>query len=238
MSVSLLSVLGLGFALGMLHCLEADHLAAIATVLAGPRRRLRGARVGLVWGLGHAATVMAVGAAVVATGSALRQGWATGFEFAVGLVLVGLGGWRIVQSLQGAHLHEHRHPEAPAGSHRHIHLHRPGGSRHGGAGAPVHRHSHLPFWIGLLHGLAGSAGAMIAVPPLVLGEPLAVLGFLALFGLGTTVAMALMAHAMARGLTRLAEGRGRWLRLAAGLAGALSVVIGAAWSWRAAAAWA
>ena len=62
---SYLTVLGLGFVLGLRHALDSDHLAAVSTVLAErPSWRASGL-VGLSWGLGHTAMLLLVGAIVL-----------------------------------------------------------------------------------------------------------------------------------------------------------------------------
>jgi high-affinity nickel permease len=65
---NLLTFLTVGFVLGLRHALDADHLAAVSTVLAErPSVRASGL-VGLWWGVGHTLTLMLVGAAVLVSG--------------------------------------------------------------------------------------------------------------------------------------------------------------------------
>jgi high-affinity nickel permease len=62
------AVLGFGFLLGIRHALDADHLAAVSTVLAQrPSLRASGA-VGLWWGVGHTLTLLIVGSVVLVLG--------------------------------------------------------------------------------------------------------------------------------------------------------------------------
>ena len=51
MQNSILLTLGLGFALGLKHAVEADHLAAVSTIVGERRSILGAARVGAIWGL-------------------------------------------------------------------------------------------------------------------------------------------------------------------------------------------
>ena len=53
----------LGFLIGMVHALEADHLAAVSTLSNGGKNKLllRGA----VWGLGHTATLLVMSIGVI-----------------------------------------------------------------------------------------------------------------------------------------------------------------------------
>ena len=48
----MLTLLGLGFALGMRHALEADHVAAVASLALKSRSMSQTLRQGLAWGLG------------------------------------------------------------------------------------------------------------------------------------------------------------------------------------------
>jgi len=58
MSPNVFAVAGIGLLLGLRHAFEPDHLAAVSTLATRPSPRLwSAARLGLVWGLGHTATV-------------------------------------------------------------------------------------------------------------------------------------------------------------------------------------
>src|SRR2546430_15688091 len=65
MAPNLLAISGIGLLLGFRHAFEPDHLAAVSTLATRPGSRLwSAARLGLVWGVGHTATV-GVGVAVI-----------------------------------------------------------------------------------------------------------------------------------------------------------------------------
>ena len=55
----------LGLLLGMRHATDPDHVIAVTTILSRERRLAAAARIGVVWGLGHSITVLAVGAAII-----------------------------------------------------------------------------------------------------------------------------------------------------------------------------
>src|SRR5256885_11691383 len=58
MAPNLLAISGIGLLLGFRHAFEPDHLAAVSTLATRPGARLwSAARLGLVWGIGHTATV-------------------------------------------------------------------------------------------------------------------------------------------------------------------------------------
>src|SRR5437870_4392323 len=84
-------ILLLGLTLGLRHALEPDHLAAVAATLARDRGTRRAAAAGALWGLGHAATLLLVGGALLALGLAMPLWLASLAEGLVGVVLVVLG---------------------------------------------------------------------------------------------------------------------------------------------------
>lgn len=94
MLTALLAVLGLGFLLGMRHATDPDHVVAVTTIVTQQRSLARAARTGVLWGLGHTATILLVGGAIVAlklqlAGIPPRVGLS--LEFAVAIMLVVLG---------------------------------------------------------------------------------------------------------------------------------------------------
>src|SRR5512134_1449727 len=57
----LLVALGLAFLLGLRHASDPDHLVAVTSLLAADDGDTRGAvRLGVWWGFGHAATLLAI----------------------------------------------------------------------------------------------------------------------------------------------------------------------------------
>jgi cytochrome c biogenesis protein CcdA len=194
-------ILGLGLLLGMQHATEADHLAAVAT-LAGRERSLgRGLRLGVAWGCGHALTLLVVAGGVGLLGGVISPQWAGRFEQAVGAMLIGLGlhlGWR--------QWHERVHMQADG-----------------------HRQAQrLPLrslLVGMVHGLAGSA-ALALVASQVQPGAAAQLAYIALFGLGSIIGMALLSAAVAFSVTLSARRLTRWHGVFNGVIAALTVVLG------------
>ena len=83
--------LALGFVLGMRHALDPDHLAAMATIVSRERSLPRAAIQGGIWGVGHTASLLLVGLAVVLIGAPLPVSWSRWFELAVAAMLILLG---------------------------------------------------------------------------------------------------------------------------------------------------
>jgi high-affinity nickel permease len=93
-----LSVLALGFILGMRHATDPDHVVAVTAIVTEQRSAARAARVGALWGAGHSATIVLVGGAILLFRLAVppRLGLAMEFAVAVMLVLLGVRGLRAV----------------------------------------------------------------------------------------------------------------------------------------------
>jgi high-affinity nickel permease len=87
----LLPSLALGFALGVRHATDADHIAAVGTIASGGRGIRHTALVGAWWGLGHSASVLVVGGALVLLKLPMPTRVALALEFGVAVMLVELG---------------------------------------------------------------------------------------------------------------------------------------------------
>ena len=87
----LLPVLLLGTVLGARHATDADHVVAVTTIVTRQRRLLDAMRIGALWGLGHTATLFAVGGAIILLHLAVPPRLSLAMEFAVALMLIGLG---------------------------------------------------------------------------------------------------------------------------------------------------
>jgi high-affinity nickel-transport protein len=214
---SIVSFLFLGFFLGMRHATDADHVVAIATIVSREHRMAGSALIGAAWGVGHTLTVMAVGAAIIVFGVVIPPKLGLSMEFAVGIMLVllgvitltgmgrAVGTAHVHADVPGGHgldLHEHLHAHGDY-VHRHPHGHAPGAHGHAEEDTPLARldrcgPGRLPFYewlrpfaVGLVHGLAGSTAVALMVLSII-REPMAALGYLLLFGLGTVVGMMLI----------------------------------------------
>ncbi len=176
---NLLTFLTVGFLLGLRHALDADHLAAVSTVLAErPSMRASGL-VGLWWGVGHTLTLMLVGAVVLVSGIHIQEPFALVAESGVGLLLIVLGGTLALKLFRERwHLHRHVHDGEP---HVHLHSHR---RREDHAHPHWARQSLRPLLIGMAHGVAGSAALMLVIVSSTNGIGQGLL-YIAVFGLGS-----------------------------------------------------
>ncbi len=91
---ALLSVVVLGFLLGMRHATDPDHVVAVTTIVSQQRSLARAARTGILWGVGHTTTILLVGGAIIVLKvqmSAIPPRLGLSLEFAVAVMLVVLG---------------------------------------------------------------------------------------------------------------------------------------------------
>ncbi|MEO5815111.1 MAG: high-affinity nickel-transport family protein [Gemmatimonadaceae bacterium] len=94
MLTALLSVTLLGFLLGMRHATDPDHVVAVTTIVSQQRSLGKAARTGVLWGIGHTATIILVGGAIIVLKvqlSAIPPRVGLSLEFAVAVMLVVLG---------------------------------------------------------------------------------------------------------------------------------------------------
>ncbi len=185
----LVTVLALGFVLGLKHALDPDHVVAVSTIVGESNSVKRSSLVGTFWGLGHTMSLLLVGIVVIALKVQISDRAALWMEFAVALMLILLGLKAMIKPLRGWKVHIHRHSH-DGSSHIHLHLHRPGEEH-------AHRHRHVigfgarPFFVGMVHGMAGSAALMILVLATI-PSALAGLLYIAVFGLGSVGGMLIM----------------------------------------------
>jgi ABC-type nickel/cobalt efflux system permease component RcnA len=206
MTPNLVAIVAVGGLLGVRHAFEPDHLAAVSTLATRPAARLwSAARLGLVWGLGHTATVGVVALLIIALDVQLPARLWPAAELLVAGLLVLLGTIVIWRYLRGRwHMHTHAHT---AGSpHFHLHSH---------AAEPSHGHSHAgadarrSLGFGVAHGLAGS-GAIAALLVAAVPDTTSRLVYFAAFSIGTIAGMLGVSLTLSV-LVRFAAERGaRW----------------------------
>ncbi len=253
-----LPVIVLGFVLGMLHATDTDHVIAVSTIVSRQRSVGGAARIGLLWGVGHTATVFAVGTAIIVFNLVIPPRLELAMEFCVALMLLLLGG--VTLSRVSRHVRETLTAALAQGLSEHARAATPGAAQahaHGdyvhahqlGQDAAGHDHAQNPLtWldrrlgglgayqalrplsIGVVHGLAGSAAVALLVLTQI-REPLWASAYLLLFGVGTTLGMVLMTSAIAWPLTQAQ----RLPYLSLGLqvvAGVLSLGLGGYMAWQ------
>jgi len=186
------SVLMLGLLLGLQHAMEADHIAAVASLTTHGSSLRDAARQGTAWGLGHGLTLLLVGGSVLLIDGVIGERLSLLLESAVGLMLILLGA-DVLRQLYRRRVHFHVHSHATE-THFHAHSHT-AGKQHA---SDAHHHRHdkrLPLrslMVGMVHGMAGSAALIVFALGSVqsLWEGLA---YIAVFGAGSVIGMAALA---------------------------------------------
>ena len=217
--MNLAAILGFGFLLGMRHAADPDHVVAVSTIVARTRKLGTAWLLGAVWGLGHSATILAVGAAIIVLRVAVPPRLGLALEGCVGLALIVLGALNMAGRRAGpsglerhSHAHDHHDPEHRHGlleeegehSREHSHLAEPKLgwlSRHvRDAGLVQLLRAAL---VGLVHGLAGSAAAALLVLAAIPTPKTAML-YLLVFAAGTLAGMLLLSALMELAMAKLA----------------------------------
>src|SRR5215471_2300281 len=126
--IPFLSIIALGFFLGMRHATDADHVVAVTTIVSRERSIRSAALIGVLWGLGHTITIFLVGSLIILFGIVIPPRLGLTMELSVGLMLILLGvlnlsgmmKW-ITENFKGGTSHTHPHREI-------AHTHGPGDS--------------------------------------------------------------------------------------------------------------
>ncbi len=209
----------LGFVVGLRHAMDADHVAAVGTIVARERNVRGAALIGAAWGLGHTLSLLLLGGAIVTFGLAVPRRVGLMMELGVGVMLLALGVWNFVSR-----------PRASAADHAGRHDARPSSAAapshpHDAAPSPLRR-ALRPLVVGSVHGIAGSAAAALVVVATVSSASWGLV-YLFVFGIGTMLGMVVLTTALAlpmgRALQRFRRAES-WMRIASG---ALSLAIGA-----------
>jgi ABC-type nickel/cobalt efflux system permease component RcnA len=216
--ISLLSILAVGFFLGMRHATDPDHVIAVTTIVSQQRNIAKSALVGAFWGIGHTVTIFVVGAGIILFDLVIPPRLGLSMELSVAFMLIVLGLMNVVSFTRsvtvsslapdatGAMVHSHPHSHGGL-VHSHPHAHDP----------EVHNHSAEARWlarldqtlgrtgvygplrpliIGIVHGLAGSAAVALLVLTTIHNSRWAI-GYLLVFGVGTIAGMMLITMSIA-----------------------------------------
>jgi len=237
--IAVLSLILLGFFLGMRHATDPDHVIAVSTIVARQPTIRAALAIGSLWGIGHTLTIIAVGAAIVLFTIVIPPRLGLSMEMAVAMMLIVLGMWNLTGFLEQMRGLRPADRDAPL----HAHLHSHGDYVHNhplGAGTEQHGHPDdqtpvawldrqlgglgiyqilRPLAIGLVHGLAGSAAVALLALALI-KNPWWAMAYLVLFGVGTIAGMMLITAAIGAVLayaSRRSSRVERYLRFASGL---------------------
>ena len=183
MEVTLLTVLTLGFILGIKHAIEPDHVIAVSTIASQSKKLWNASLAGVFWGIGHTVTLFIIGIILILMKGEIPEKWAMSLEFLVGIMLVYLG-VKTILSFKSIHIHNHQYD---GDDHKHVHSHQ-------NSGEHKHKHQHQnvtyleSMLIGLVHGLAGS-GAMVLLTMSTVKSIGEAAIYILIFGAGTVIGM-------------------------------------------------
>ncbi|HEY0702762.1 MAG TPA: hypothetical protein VGD60_08350 [Candidatus Acidoferrales bacterium] len=247
--ITLLSIIALGFFLGMRHATDPDHVIAVTTIVSRQRSIRHAAAIGILWGLGHTITIFLVGSAIILFGVVIPPRLGLTMELSVGLMLILLGILNLTgftrwltetltpsaldENGRPRHVHPHQHGDYV---HAHPHHHEPEKHGHAENETPVGWMDRMfgqlglyqalrPLAVGLVHGLAGSAAVALLVLTTI-RDPRWAIAYLLVFGVGTIAGMMLITAAIA---LPFKYSQTRFARLNRGLAvasGLLSIAFG------------
>lgn len=216
---TLLSVLALGFLLGVRHATDADHVVAVTTIVARQRHLWASSFVGALWGVGHTATVFVVGGAIILFKVVIPPRLGLAMELAVAVMLIALGLTTLSGRLARVGPADVAAKARESINEAVVELEDP-------RAGPWTRTAIRPVVVGVVHGLAGSAAVtllLLSTSPSV-GSAFV---YLLLFGLGTVAGMMVLTTVIAVPFAYTArrfDHLNTWLARATGLA---SVAFGA-----------
>jgi len=217
--IGLLSIIAIGFFLGMRHATDPDHVIAVTTIVSRQRSSGKAALVGAFWGLGHTLTIFLVGCAIILFNLVIPPRIGLTMELSVGLMLILLGGWNLKSFFQAVpiaaplasadeipHLHSHVHTHGDY-IHNHLHGHVPESHPHAPDQTPLARLDGKlgaltvyqfvrPLIVGIVHGLAGSAAVTLLILASIRNAGWAIV-YLLVFGVGTIAGMMVITMSIA-----------------------------------------
>jgi len=226
------NLLLIGVFLGMRHALEADHVAAITSLISNKQSISYTLKQGVAWGLGHTITLLLFGSIVIFMDTVMPEYLAIRLEIAVGIMLIILG-IGVLRRLIKSKVHFHGHEHINGNFHFHAHSH--AGEVMSEHQQSQHEHHHQERFpvramlVGLMHGMAGSAAVILLTVDMGT-TPLQGIFYILLFGVGSIFGMAILTVAISFAMTvpkRLFSSRLTWTHnLFQLLVGILTIGIG------------
>lgn len=175
--VSGLSAISLGFILGLKHAMEADHVAAVSTIVSEHKSIVKSSVVGALWGVGHTISLFLASIVVIFLKIEIPERTALSLEFIVAIMLITLGINALYQLIY--------HNKQVLQEENISNLSKVEEATKGKA------FSIKPVIVGMVHGMAGSAALMLLVVS-TSKSVLFSLIYILVFGVGSMGGMLLM----------------------------------------------
>jgi len=178
----------------MRHALEADHVAAVATLTSQKQPLSYTIKQGAAWGAGHTITLLLFGSIVIFMDTIMPEYLAMRLEVAVGMMLIILGA-DVLRRLIKEKIHFHQHIHNNGDFHFHAHSHTGDVMKQHDKLQHDHQHTERfpvrALLVGLMHGMAGSA-AVILLTIDTGTTPMQGIMYILLFGIGSIMGMAFL----------------------------------------------
>ena len=244
--IGLLSILAVGFFLGMRHATDPDHVIAVTTIVTNHRTSMRAALIGAFWGVGHTLTIFAVGTGIILFNFVIPVRLGLSMELSVAAMLIALGLVNIaaflhsipaaaINSQESEYVHSNLHTHGDF-IHKHHHAQQPESHLHSPTQTPLARLDSVfgrigkyrylrPLVVGIVHGLAGSAAVALLVLTTIRNSHWAI-AYLLVFGVGTIAGMMVITMSIACTVKIVTGKRRNVSRQMAIASGLLSLVFG------------
>lgn len=242
--LTFLSIIMIGFFLGMRHATDPDHVIAVTTIVSQQRGAKRAALVGVFWGLGHTMTIFVVGSAIIVFNIVIPTRLGLSMELSVAVMLIILGIWNLAGIFRSVPARRIEAVEMPV-VHSHVHTHGSLTHDHPHAHVPeahVHEHRAIakldqnwgksgayqlirPLIVGIVHGLAGSAAVALLILASIHNSHWAI-AYLLVFGAGTIAGMMLITISIASAFRFVGDRFERFGRRLGVVSGLVSLAFG------------
>ncbi|ABF39926.1 high-affinity nickel-transporter [Candidatus Koribacter versatilis Ellin345] len=222
--IGLISIIAIGFFLGMRHATDPDHVIAVTTIVTQQRSAKRAAMIGIFWGVGHTLTIFLVGCAIILFNLVIPARLGLAMEFSVSLMLILLGGWNLAsfkQAIPGSAGADREHDH----SHDHPHSHETLDKLDRKLGQRSFYQLVRPLMVGIVHGLAGSAAVALLILATIRNANCAIV-YLLVFGVGTIAGMMVITMSIASALRFVGDRFQVFGRRLALVSGIISVAFG------------
>ncbi len=178
MSIDVFLLLFVGFGLGLIHALDADHIMAVSVLNSQKTSIKRTLLQSGRWALGHGGMLLCCGVLLFGLGVSIPEGIQKMAEMGVGVLLIVLGVMCFIRIRKDKLIFErHSHGDI-------VHTH-----WRDSTDAHITKNNHKPVFVGMLHGLAGSAPALALIPAVASGQFMPAMLYLMIFSLGVMLSM-------------------------------------------------